>query len=299
MRAALPAWGQPVILRRVDDVEALLAAVTAWGRQRSDVRAVLVVGSRARADTPADQWSDTDLALVVDDPAPYLASPEWLGAFGRPLLTFVEPTAVGPFAERRVLFESGLEVDFALLPVAAARRMAEDPEGLAVLRRGFRVLVDKVDLEAAMRNGLARSPAPALPDQATFAQVTHDFWYHLVWAAKKLRRGELWIATQTCNCHLKGLVVRLLAWQARAADPQADTWHGGRFLERWADPQALRELQLAYAGDDTAEVARALWATAELFQRLEGECARRLGLAVSVPYQQVRRQLRQVLGPAR
>jgi aminoglycoside 6-adenylyltransferase len=283
----------------VDDVEALLAAVTAWGRQRSDVRAVLVVGSRARADTPADQWSDTDLALVVDDPAPYLASPEWLGAFGRPLLTFVEPTAVGPFAERRVLFESGLEVDFALLPVAAARRMAEDPEGLAVLRRGFRVLVDKVDLEAAMRNGLARSPAPALPDQATFAQVTHDFWYHLVWAAKKLRRGELWIATQTCNCHLKGLVVRLLAWQARAADPQADTWHGGRFLERWADPQALRELQLAYAGDDTAEVARALWATAELFQRLEGECARRLGLAVSVPYQQVRRQLRQVLGPAR
>lgn len=55
----------------------------AWGRERGDVRAVLVVGSRARADTPADQWSDTDL-VVVGDPATYPASAEWLGAFGRP-----------------------------------------------------------------------------------------------------------------------------------------------------------------------------------------------------------------------
>jgi hypothetical protein len=128
---------------------------------------------------------------VVDDPIPYLASPEWLGAFGRPLLTFVQPTAVGPFTERRVLFETGQEVDFALLPVAAATRMTEDPDGRAVLRRGFRVLVDKLGLEATLRKVAAPPPAPGLPDQAAFAQLTHDFWYHLVWAAKKLRRGEL------------------------------------------------------------------------------------------------------------
>jgi aminoglycoside 6-adenylyltransferase len=283
----------------VDDAEALLEAVTVWGRWRGDVRAVLLVGSRARADTPADQWSDTDLALVVDDPAPYLVSWEWLGAFGRPLLTFVEPTAVGPFAERRVLFETGLEVDFALLPVAAARRMAEDPEAMAVLRRGFRVLVDKLALEATLSDSAAQPPAVDTPDQAAFAQVTQDFWYHLVWAAKKLQRGELWIATQACNGHLKSLAVTLLAWQAKAADSRADTWHGGRFLERWADPQALRELQRAYAGYDSAEVARALWATAELFHRLERECAERFGLPLSVPYQEMRRRLGEILSPAR
>jgi aminoglycoside 6-adenylyltransferase len=282
----------------VDDAEALLAAVTAWGRERSDVWAVLLVGSQARAATPADQWSDTDLALVVDDPRPYLASAEWLGAFGRPLLTFVEPTAVGPFAERRVLFETGLEVDFALLPVAAARRMAEDPEGMAVLRRGFRVLVDKLGLEARLSASAGQPPTTGLPDQAALDQLTHDFWYHLVWAAKKLRRGELWIATQTCNCYLKGLLVTLLGWHTVAAHPLADTWHGGRFLERWADPRALGALRDAYAGYDAAEVARALWATAELFQRLERECAERLDLALSVRHQQVRRRLGEILNPA-
>jgi aminoglycoside 6-adenylyltransferase len=287
-----------VILRRVNDAEALLAVVTAWGRERSDVRAVLVVGSRARADTPADQWSDVDLALVVDDPAPYLASAEWLGTFGRPLLTFIEPTAVGPFAERRVLFETGLEVDFALLPVAAARQMADDPEGMAVLRRGFRVLVDKLDLAATLAASAGQPPSTGLPDQAAMDQLTHDFWYHLLWAAKKLRRGELWIATQTCNCHLKGLLVTLHGWHTTAAQPLADTWHGGRFLERWADPQTLGALRDAYAGYDPAEVARALWATAELFQRLERECAERLDLVLSVRHQQVRRRLREILNTA-
>jgi aminoglycoside 6-adenylyltransferase len=199
------------------------------------------------------------------------------------VLSFVEPTAVGPFAERRVLFETGLEVDFALLPVAAARWMAEDPEAMAVLRRGFRVLVDTLGLEAGLRDGAARPSLAGLPDQAALDQLTHDFWYHLVWAAKKLRRGELWVATQACNCHLKGLLVTLLGWHATAAEPLADTWHGGRFLERWADPQALRELRHAYAGYDAAEVAGALWATAELFGRLERECAERLGLVLSVP----------------
>jgi aminoglycoside 6-adenylyltransferase len=283
----------------VDDAEALLAAVMAWGRERRDVRAVLLVGSRARADTPADRWSDTDLAVVVDDPAPYLASSEWLDAFGRPLLSFVEPTAVGPFTERRVLFESGVEVDFALLPAAAAQWMAQDPEARAVLRRGFRVLVDKLGLEATLRTGAASPATPDRPDQAAFAQLTHDFWYHLVWAAKKLRRGELWIATQTCNCYLKGLLVTLLGWQAKAADPQADTWHGGRFLERWADSRALGDLRGTYAGYDAADVARGLWATAELFQRLERDCARRLGLPLSVRHQQVRHQLGEILGPVR
>lgn len=278
----------------VDDVESLLAAVTSWGRQRPDIRAALVVGSHARADVPADQWSDIDIVLMVDDPMAYASDGSWLATFGRPLLTFTEPTAVGGFIERRVLFDTGQDVDFALLPSSAAEQLGTDPESAAVLSRGFRVLVDKVDLEATLPD-VAPVP-PARPDAAAFEHLTHDFWYHALWTARKLRRGEVWTAKECCDCYLKTLLVRLLAWHAQASHPQVDTWHGGRFLERWADRQALHDLRSAYAGYDAEDVARALWATVDLFERLERECAERLGLIPTVAHEEVRKHLQAVLG---
>jgi aminoglycoside 6-adenylyltransferase len=279
----------------VDNTEMLLAAVAAWARQRPDVHAAFVVGSHARAEVPADRWSDIDIVFLVDDPTAYTADTGWLATFGRPLLTFVEPTAVGGFIEQRVLFDSGQDVDFALLPLIELEQIASSPDIAAVLGRGLRVLVDKRGLERALRrDGTPAAPAP--PSAATFAQLTHDFWYHALWAAKKLRRGEVWIAKQSCDCYLKALMVRLLAWHAQAADREIDTWHGGRFLERWADRQALQDLRDTYANYDADDVARALWATVNLFERLEHECAERLDLALTVPHHDIREHLRAVLG---
>ncbi|MGR6318205.1 aminoglycoside 6-adenylyltransferase [Micromonospora soli] len=277
----------------VDNIESLLAAIAMWAQQRHDIRAALVVGSHARADVPADQWSDIDIVIVVDDPTTYATDGSWLTTFGRPLLTFTEPTAVGGFIERRVLFDTGQDVDFALLPSAAVEQIGTDPEAATVWGRGFRVLVDKVNLERRLPGGAA-PVRPAPPDTAVFGHLTHDFWYHALWTAKKLRRGEVWIAKECCDCYLKTLLVRLLAWHAQASRP-VDTWHGGRFLERWADRQALHDLRSAYASYDADDVARALWATVDLFGRLERKCADRLGLELTVPHDEIRKHLHAVL----
>ena len=39
----------------------LLQRFQAWAEQRADIRAALLVGSRARAERPADAWSDIDI----------------------------------------------------------------------------------------------------------------------------------------------------------------------------------------------------------------------------------------------
>lgn len=282
----------------MDHIEAFLAGVTRWGRARPDVRAVLLIGSRARTAVPADRWSDVDLVLVVDDPRPYLADGGWLAAFGRPLLTFVEGTAVGGFRERRVLFEDGVEADFAFLPGAVAGSAAAPApfpaELVDVLRRGFRVLVDKVRLAERLPTDGPDTTA-ALPVPGEIAELSHDFWYHLLWAAKKLRRGEVWIAKQSCDSYLKSLLVRLLAWHARAGDPHCDTWHAGRFIERWADPDALAALPATYARYQPADIARALWATADLFERVERQYAVRTGAPLAVAHQQLRRRLAEII----
>jgi aminoglycoside 6-adenylyltransferase len=101
-------------------VAAFLEEVSRWAAERLDVRAAVLLGSQARVHAPADAASDVDVALFVDEPASYLDDPAWLDRFGEQLLSFREPTAVGGFEERRVLFRDGLEVDFAIVPSAVA-----------------------------------------------------------------------------------------------------------------------------------------------------------------------------------
>ncbi len=277
-------------------MELLAAAIADWARARKDVHAAVVAGSQARTDAPADRWSDLDAILVVEDPARYAADLGWVEEFGVPVLTFLESTAMGEQLERRVLYETGEDVDFPLIPLAA-RELLESVGNVAELfRRGFRVLVDKVGLEEDLRRIVATPrPEPAPPTQHEFTELASDFWYHALWAAKKLRRGEILVAKGCTDGYLKSRLVTLMGWHARAIVPSTDTWHDGRFLERWADPGALAALERAYAHYDVRDVARALWETIDLFQGLEDETARRLGLVVELDHADLRRRVAEIV----
>jgi len=262
-------------------MDVLLDSVVAWARKRPDIRAMVVVGSRARADHPADQWSDLDLWIIATDPKPYLSSTDWLADFGPYWVTFTERAPHADTVERRVLFEGALDVDFAFDTLESVRRLLTaglSELDLDVIGRGARVLVDKDGLLGQM-GAQASPPKPRQPPtQAEFQEAVNDFFYHAVWTAKKLRRGELWTAKSCCDGYMKRLLLRMMEWHARATrGGSVDTWHSGRFLEQWADPQAIVELRGAFAHYDRADIARALLASVKLFRRLAQEAATRLG----------------------
>jgi aminoglycoside 6-adenylyltransferase len=262
--------------------------VAAWAAEQDDVRAAVLLGSQARADTPADHLSDVDVVLFVVDPARYLHDRGWLERFGEPLLTFVEPTAVGGFEERRVLFRDGLEVDFAILSAGVAESPPQEAAG--IFARGYRVLYDDgIGLVVPELREAEAGP----PTQAQLDQLSNDFWYHLLWAAKKLRRGELLQAKQACDCFLKGYLVELTRWRRQ----DVDTWHGLRFFERWAGDDVVEALGPAFARYDAEDVARALRATGELFGELEDSVAELHGLRSPVDRSEVFRRLEALTSP--
>jgi aminoglycoside 6-adenylyltransferase len=276
---------------RMDLIE---AAVAEWARERDDVQAAVVVGSRARTDLPADKWSDLDIILIVDDPEPYAADDAWVSEFGVPVLTFLENTPAGQ-RERRVLYENGEDVDLPLFPMSALDRLGQSENANALLARGYRLLVDKIDLGERLREVVDRAPASSSPTAADLEQLASDFWYHALWTAKKLRRGEVFTAIDCLDGYMKARLVTLLEWHACAVDSSVDTWHAGRFLERWADPGALSALERAYAHYAVRDVARALWETIDLFQGVEEETARRLDLAVALDHADLRRRVAEVV----
>lgn len=261
----------------------ILERFETWAIGESTVRAVLIVGSQARPLVPADAGSDLDLVVFSSDPEGLLSSEEWVRRFGPVELTFVEPSAVGGGRERRVLYSEGRDVDFSVFPAQAVELLPQIPEALEVLRRGFRILLDKDgNLARATRAApSAETAADAPPTAKDFRQCVDDFWYHVLWAAKKLRRGELWTAKSACDGHLKRLLLQMVAWRTRfETGGRADTWHDGRFIDQWAPRDFLERLPETFARYESADIARALDRTGRLFS----ETARRVASAARLGY---------------
>jgi aminoglycoside 6-adenylyltransferase len=266
----------------------------AWAEKQDHIRAAFVLGSRARSHFPADEWSDLDIAVYSDQPDSLISKTDWLKEIGSPVLSFIEPAAVGDSMERRVLFDGGLDVDFAVSPV---NLLHEGLSGLLtpelsflyadILRRGIRVLVDKDGLLKGLPGLLSKmekqTQKPIVPKEDEFFNLVYDFWYHILWTAKKLKRGEIWIAGGCLDSYLKRkCLLTMMEWHARLKN-RAETWFRGRFLEKWAEPRILSGLHGAFAHYDREDIKRALFCTVELFRLLSRETAEMLNLNYPSP----------------
>jgi aminoglycoside 6-adenylyltransferase len=203
----------------------------------------------------------------------------WFERLGDALLTFIERTAVGEQFERRVLYRGGLDVDFNIFPDSVFRSMIEGglpTEVQGIFRRGVRVLIDKDEVMKKLTVAPENVPSP--PTVQEFIQHVNDFLYHAVWTAKKMRRGELWVAKFCCDGYMKRLLLRMIEWHACTVHGWGfDTWFEGRFLERWTDPEILVELRKTFAHYDASDIKNALLQTIEMHRRLSIETSTKLG----------------------
>jgi len=257
----------------------LLQRFLDWTRSQPDIRAVALVGSTARSDHPADKWSDYDLLVVASNPQIYLTSMEWLDTLSHSWCSVLETTPAGEPIERRVLFENGIDMDFIIVSVEVACQGFQNmPMVLEISQRGRKVLWDPGNILPE----ISASPIPTQtvqqPTSQLFLNVVNDFWFQVAWTAKKLRRGELWIAKKCCDTYLKDLLLQMIEWEAQSANNwKINTWFNGRFLEQWALPRTVEELRQAFAYYEAEDVWRALEVTMKVFQRIAQEVAIRLG----------------------
>ena len=267
--------------------EILTEKFVEWAESRPDIRAAIIIGSRARRDRPADEWADLDIVLITTNPEPYVSTADWVKNMGQPLITFVESTSAAEEKERRVLYEGMLDVDYAILPLEKVRQMLTEQgssqTGAALansLGRGIRVLIDKDNMlpEFKKIQQPSAEPSKERPTQGEFLETVDDFLYHTIWTAKHLLRGELWWADLSCNCRLSQLMLRMIEWHAQAQHGwKFDTWFRGRFLEQWTDLETLKELKSTLTHYDKQDTREALIAALNTFHRIGTETAENLG----------------------
>jgi len=196
--------------------EHIIERFVAWARIQPDIRAAIVVGSRARAeDHPADEWADLDIMVFTTAPRRYLQQTDWMASIGNVWVSTRNYT-VGGDPEWLTTFEDGLDVDFVfssyrnmsvrvnalllrrrlpwlmrLLPKSVAGQMEHGASLAAqVLGRGVRVLLDKDNLGERTRRALGQPPSPRPPTETEFAQTVHRFWALAERKARKICRGK-------------------------------------------------------------------------------------------------------------
>jgi len=258
----------------MDKFDAVKRRLTDLACRCDDISAIVTIGSQARTFEKADVFSDLDIILVTNCPEDYLCSDDKLSTVGDIMISFTEPTIGGVF-ERRVLFDGSLDVDIIPLRPEEFSHMLEQHIADSIFSRGYSVLYDNSGTGNLLRQKNF-APQTFVPmDENEFLNAVGDFWYHTVWCAKKVARGELWTALTCVDGYLKQRLLRMIELSEHTrSGGQRDVWHNGRLMERWVCAETVEALGDCFGRYDRADIIRALNGTAELYGRLARECAR-------------------------
>ena len=128
----------------IERTETIIQAVLVWAVTRNTIRAVALVGSRARGDATPN--SDIDLVLMVVDPESFRADQSWLNAINWKPMGLWPSTwrdaQYGDLWSRHVCLGDGCEVEFGFAPLSWANCSPLKPGAKRVVSNGCRSLYD-------------------------------------------------------------------------------------------------------------------------------------------------------------
>jgi aminoglycoside 6-adenylyltransferase len=258
--------------------ESIETRVVAWAQAQPDVRAVIVVGSRARRDDhPADEWSDLDLVLFVDDVDAYATRADWLESLGEVWLKVFGCTGRGD-PEWQALYAGGLKADFVFTAAhgtdATVQQWMDASPYQFVYQRGVRVLYPHTAWIEAQP--ITLSP----PTAAEFTTLVNRVWLDVTKFARLWLHDDWWRAKLLLDGQIKQHVMTMMEWHACAVGGVEDTWHDGRHFSEWADPRAVQAAHDSWAAGLYPEMlCLALVETLTLFRWLAQETADELSYA--------------------
>jgi aminoglycoside 6-adenylyltransferase len=249
--------------------------VVDWASSRPDIVSLIMTGSRARPDGPVDEHSDYDLEIFTNDPSRYTSSEGWMSEIGK-VWVYLPEEMPGRCETRLILFEGGVKVDFAILPVSALEKVVKTQKLDELYERGYRPLVDKTGLASRLPPPSCLPPARRAPTEAAFQANIREFWFEASHVPKFLQRGDLWVV-KFRDWTMKELLLQMLEWHAISTREGQYIRHIGMGMKEWVRPDIWQRLDQVFGQFDATESWRALLASISLFRDVAAETASELG----------------------
>jgi aminoglycoside 6-adenylyltransferase len=272
---------------REQDVELTEDLIIAWAKGQKEIRAVIEIGSQARSDHPADDWSDIDFVVVIRYPVDSVTQHEWLvdivSMFNDVWLYHDDRGETQhqdwiPF----VTFVSGRQkVDIVLLIISS--EISTDDSLLLIVENspfpyvftsGMRVLWDSHGYSSFPPLTKSGDYIVQLPSGNVFYEHIAAFWLYALQVGKLNARGELWCAEQTFYCQLRPELLKFIEWHSKLLPKTSNMiWPRGRFLEEWADPQFIDSIFTTKSANNPAGLWQILRNACILFETSANEIA--------------------------
>ena len=236
--------------------------------------AIIKIGSRARKNAKADEHADLDLIMATDEMEDWLFGDK-AEVMGNIKINFIE-SVLGDNMERKMLFESNLDVD--LMCVDPDELVLMTKEGISswIMNRGYEVLYDRMGIKELLSNyvEIEENIPHKIMNEDEFKNVVNDFAFHTVSSYKKILRGELWTAKMCTDAYLKERLLQMIEAYELSIDRNKDIWHNGRFLDDWASSDIKEELKSCFGHYDSDDLLAALRNSLMLFSRLASAVAK-------------------------
>jgi aminoglycoside 6-adenylyltransferase len=261
-----------------------IPALIQWATARDPIRAMLLTSTRAIPAAPIDALSDYDVILIVQDLYPFVSDHTWLEHFGDVLVVYWDPIQPDPvFGVERcgnvTQYAGGLKIDFTLWLIPLFQGIASAPELPAELDAGYRVLVDKDNLTAALRAPTFSAYVPQPPTLTAYQTLINDFLSDAPYVAKCLWRDELLPAKWCLDYDMKHNYLRkLLEWRVEIDHNwSVPAGYLGKGLKKRLPSDLWARVEQTYCGPRIAENWDALALTMALFREIAVEVGAHLG----------------------
>lgn len=246
-----------------------------WSQNETSVQGVMILGSQVRDEFEGDAWSDLDVLLLVDTPSDFLRSNQWLDFLGEVVCVVVEETLLDwinlTWAVKRILFTDGRAIDFSILPSDRIDDVLS--MNAEIHAHGYEILYDAhpdilaVKVETSLVNVQEKPPEP--PTEAELQQVIDHLLFELLFAARKIRRNELWVAVSYINQQINGWLLQLIEFHTTSVTQASlGIRYGGRFLEQRIPQATLEKLPQCFARYDVFDAIQTVGRLLEITRYL-------------------------------
>jgi aminoglycoside 6-adenylyltransferase len=259
----------------------MLDLIIRFAKDKEQIRAVIMNGSRVDPNVPRDIFQDYDIVFLVSSVDHFVRDRSWIEHFGQ-LIVMQTPDEMGTVSPNRndkfaflMLFTDGNRIDLTLYAVDQMASFKTDSLSL--------LLLDK--------DGIVEPfPAPSNKDYLTvpptdqqFAHCCNEFWWVSTYIAKGLWRRELPYAKFMFDRPVRDMLTLMLQWHiGKRTNFVVDSGKLGKYFEKYLEPKHWDAYVKTFPDAEYEHIWEALFVMCDLFRETAIEVAHHFGFTYQV-----------------